>query len=260
MNKPLLHGLVFSLLLTGCQLPAVIVSTPQLEVEPVIGGKNAGIAAIVKPLPSPRLAVTPRPSLGRARSQPAQAGTAGAATGEGGAATDGQGAGQAPHLKVGAAAETGLKLVPIKDDAGHVTSLMAQPADGELTWRLEAANGSLAIAKVKVTYQSQATYPALSSTAPTGDAPPAVDPVSEAGEVMAFERPAAEFDLPDSLKAGTQGTLKFRLNSDDTFSFLEANPRSARALITLTPLDAAGQPLPGPDAQPLVIQSAITVL
>lgn len=263
MRKPLIHGLFLTCLLTGCELPAVVVKAPVLEVEQVIGSNNVGIAAISKPLPSPRLAVTPRPSLGGRQNPLARTADAGASADS--ASGTAESATRTPHLKLAAGSETGLKLVPIKNDEGAITSMMAQPASGEVTWRLQAVNGPLSVAKVKVSYQSQAAYPAPAAPDAEGavappTVPPMIDPVSEKGEVLSFEHPAAALDLPESWKSGAQATLTLSLISQDTVKFFEANPRTARAAITLTPLDATGKPLPGPDGQPIVIQSTIAVL
>jgi hypothetical protein len=258
MPKFLRHGLILTCLLTGCAAPVQVLLTPEpIEREGEITSANSGIPVTVRAMPSPRLAVTPRPQLsGSGRSSQASAeGAAGqAATDEsGGVAAAGPGA---PHLRFNGDAPPTLTLVPLFDDANVPTAVMAQPASGTLEWSLQGSGGPLALSKARIVLRREANRPTIAPPVADDDEP--ATPAPEQGEPMSIDVAAAEAGLPSS--TGGAFRLKLDLKGAIARQFFAANPNAAKASATVTLLDTAGQPAPGPDGQPLTLTADITVL
>lgn len=258
MPKFLCHGFVLTCLLTGCSAPMQVLLTPEvIEREGEITSATSGIPVTVRAMPSPRLAVTPRPRLsGSGQSGQASAeGAVGenAADGSGGVAAAAQ---EAPHLRFNGDAPPTLTLVPLFDDANVPTAVLAQPAAGTLEWSLQGSGGPLALTKARVVLRREANRPTTAPPVADDDEP--ATPTPEQGEPMSIDVAAADAGLP----ASTGGAFRLKLDLKGALArqFFAANPTAARASATVTLLDAAGQPAPGPDGQPLTLTADITVL
>jgi hypothetical protein len=259
MPKFLCHSLILTCLLTGCAAPVQVLLTPEpIEREGEITSATSGIPVTVRAMPSPRLAVTPRPRLsgsGQGDQASADGAVGHGAAGEAAAGANAAGPG-APHLRFNGDAPPTLTLVPLFDDANVPTAVMAQPAAGTLEWSLQGSGGPLALTKARVVLRREANRPTLAPPMADDDEP--VTPEPEQGEPMSIDVAASEAGLP----ASTGGTFRLKLDLKGALArqFFAANPNASRASASVTLLDAAGQPAPGPDGQPLTLTADITVL
>lgn len=274
MTKPLTHGLLLCSLLTGCTMPVSMAKlSPVAEVEYVTDLKGGNIPAKVFPAGS----VVQKPGLLPARpNMTPRTGAVGAASA--GAGQVGPQAGQGalgaalktPHLRPDGDA-VAFKVVPLLDDQNKLSGLLTQPSSGQATWRLVGGGGPVKVGKVTITFQSEAAYPApaepkrapeaQASEVPVPEGPmPVLTPKSEKGAPMTVERTAEEAGLPATIPVGGSAALTCQVKGEDAMAFFRANPRSARASVSMALFDEAGAPVQDAAGAPLVLTTSITVL
>lgn len=189
-----------------------------------------------------------------------------------------------------------FRLIPVIGDDGTVGALLTDPQDGLVTWNFQASSGAttLQIAAIRLVLQSVACRPgpALPTTPPgasitvlSSGTPPvcaatasdaqgasgtqsaSTTPVASGTSLVVQSWPAttirftpAAVKCPTSLAPGASGALTLSLQDPAVLAFMRANYGSAQVRLTLTPLDAAGNPLPSSSGQSFVITQMIQVL
>lgn len=254
MSKPLMVGLVLASMLTGCKTPVAIQAAP-LQKEGIVTG---AMAKKMLPAGTPTVGPKAKASNPVSAMTPRGTGQTSALTGAGG--VEGGAGATAPSAGL-ALLDTqapSLKLVPIYGENDELTSMLAQPSTGALSWKLQGVKGTVSVGSVRLVIRREAVRTPL--TVLPGQPDPAASPLPPVGDPMSFDLTAQAVGLPDATRAGVGYTLKLNLMGDEARAFVTANPTTSQASVVVTLLDASGDPVPDADGAPLTLTARVTVL
>ena len=270
MRKTVAWSLILTGCLSGCDVASVISKPPAERV--TASGLKARPGAVKTLKPAAQDAEDRAPAsaspAGGTSDTPADNEEAPEAVATEAAETEQEAEVAQTTLSLVEATETDISVIPVLEDDGSVTSLLFQNDRSMLSWEVEATRGpsALTVSTVKLTLTPLTWYPVpqdpfASEEAVASDAEASTE--SETQEAIpphVIEVQPAALSWPSSFAAGASQTLTYDTDAPAIRTFLENYYGVSRFSLTVTLLDAAGEPLVNASDAPFTLKQSIQVL
>lgn len=271
MRKTIAWTLILSGCLSGCDVSAVISKPPAERVTK--SGIKSSVGRVQKLTPKAQEAEeegqesTAQPTTGGTSTVPGDSAATEQPVASEASGTEAEVA--ATTLKLAEAVNADIGMIPVMADDGSVTSLLFQNDRSTITWKVEATRGpsALTVSKVKLTLTPETWYPAPQDPfASEEEVASDTEEATEASEVEETNPPTVvevqpvDLGWATTIAAGATQTLTYETNAPAIRSFLQSHFGVSRFALSITLLDAAGEPLVDESDDPFTLEQSIQVL